>query len=109
MTGMQFESQLRVLARDIQRCVELEGVLDGVNSACREVVSWLGTRRETRWYVPEPWAGHIGSARILFVSSNPGAGERSERYDRRRHMSRNDSDDELFAAAAGAFDDQRFP
>src|SRR5258708_2861642 len=103
------ERQMRALARDIQRCEELEAVLDGKASDCRTVVSYQGLRRRGRWYVPEPWAGHIGSAPILFVSSNPGAGPKIERFDALRHMSRQDSDEDLFAAADGAFDDPRFP
>jgi hypothetical protein len=100
---------VRDLARDIMRCGELESVLAGRDSSCREVVSWQGLDRAGRWYVPEPWAGHLGTAAILFVSSNPSAGEPGERFDRSRHMSRRDSDEDLFAAADGAFDDRRFP
>lgn len=73
------------------------------------MVSWQGLIRSARWYVPEPWAGHIGAAAILFVSSNPSAVPRGERFDPGRHMSRRDSDGNLFAAADGAFDDPRFP
>ena len=103
------EIAARALARDIARCAELEAVLDGRASGCREVVSWQGLRRPTRWYVPEPWAGHVGVAAILFVSSNPSAGPREEPFDPARHMSRQDSDENLLAAADGAFDDLRFP
>lgn len=99
----------QALARDILRCAELESVLDGRASGCREVASWQGLARQARWYVPEPWAGHIGTAPILFVSSNPSAGPRRECFDPARHMSRGDSDEDLFAAADGAFDDVRFP
>jgi len=100
---------VRALARDIVRCAELEAVLDGRAGPCREVVGWQGLTPAARWYVPEPWAGHIGAAAILFVSSNPSAGPRGERFDPARHMSRRDSDEHLFAAADGAFDDLRFP
>jgi hypothetical protein len=103
------EPGVHAVARDIQRCEELEAVLDGEASGCATVVSYQGSVRRGRWYVPEPWAGHIGSAPILFVSSNPGAGPRNERFDPLRHMSRQDTDADLFAAADGAFDDPRFP
>jgi hypothetical protein len=103
------EPGVRAVARDILRCEELEAVLDGTASGCATVVSYQGRVRRGRWYVPEPWAGHIGSAPILFVSSNPGAGPRSERFDPLRDMSRQDTDADLFAAADGAFDDPRFP
>src|SRR5690348_4835109 len=53
--------QVRALARDIQRCEELERVLDGTASGCRTVVNYQGGDRLGRWYVPEPWAGHLGS------------------------------------------------
>jgi Uracil DNA glycosylase superfamily len=109
MIGADSARELRALALDILRCEELEAVLDRKDSSCREVVSWQGLSRSTRWYVPEPWAGHLGSARILFVSSNPSAGDRKEPFDRGRHMSRRDSDEDLFAATDGAFDDPRFP
>jgi hypothetical protein len=72
---------VRAVARDIVRCAEREAVLDGRAGPCREVVSWQGLIRSARWYVPEPWAGHIGAAAILFVSSNPSAGPRGERFD----------------------------
>jgi hypothetical protein len=100
---------VRALARDIVRCAELESVLDGRASPCREVARWQGMDRSARWYVPEPWAGRLGTARILFASSNPSAGEREEPYDPRRHMSRRDSDEDLIDAADGAFTDRRFP
>jgi hypothetical protein len=110
MGGAEAEQvAVRAVARDIVRCAELEAVLDGRASLCREVVSWQGLIRSARWYVPEPWAGHIGAAAILFVSSNPSAGPRGERFDPGRHTSRRDSDGNLFAAADGAFDDPRFP
>jgi len=109
MSQTHTESAVRALARDIQRCDELEAVLEGRPSGCREVVSYQGLGRDGRWYVPEPWTGHIGSAQILFVSSNPGAGPENERFDPLRHMSMRDSDQDLFAAADGAFDDLQFP
>jgi hypothetical protein len=102
-------STIRDLARDIARCGELEAVLGGRYSPCRDVAGWQGLSLPARWYVPEPWAGHLGTARILFVSSNPSAGQRGERFDPGRHMSRRDSDEDLFAAADGAFDDPSFP
>jgi len=71
------EREFRRLAVDIFRCEVLEAVLRGETSPCREVVVWQGGTREGRWYVPEPWAGHIGSARLLFVSSNPSSGDRN--------------------------------
>jgi len=103
------QAEIRALARDITRCTELEAVLDGRASTCREVAGWQGLTRAARWYVPEPWAGHIGAAAILFVSSNPSAGPREEQFDPARHMSRRDRDEDLFTAADGAFDDPRFP
>jgi len=103
------QAETRALARDITRCAELEAVLDGRASPCREVAGWQGLTRAARWYVPEIWAGHIGAAAILFVSSNPSAGPRGEQFDPARHMSRRDRDEDLFTAADGAFDDPRFP
>jgi hypothetical protein len=74
------QAEIRALARDITRCAELEAVLDGRASPCREVAGWQGLTRAARWYVPEPWAGHVGAAAILFVSSNPSAGPRGEQF-----------------------------
>src|SRR6266851_354016 len=97
-------NSVRRLATEIQRCPIVEAVLDGEDGPCCQVVGYQSKNRDNRWYVPEPWTGHIASARILFISSNPSAGEREEPFDPDRHMSRNDTDDDLFAAADGAFD-----
>jgi hypothetical protein len=67
-------------------------VLDGAASGCGAVVRFQGPDWLGRWYVPEPVGGQMGSAPILFVSSNPGAGHRNEPFDPARHMSRHDSD-----------------
>lgn len=40
-------------------------------SPCSEIVTSQGTPSWSLFQVPEPWSGHIDSAPILFLSSNP--------------------------------------
>ena len=47
-------AQVLGLGRDIIRCSELEAVLDGRASGCREVASWQGLTRQARGYVQNP-------------------------------------------------------
>jgi len=103
------EDALVGLARDISRCPVVEDVLDHKPSPCTELVSRRGDDRESHWYVPEPWAGHIDTAPILFVGPNPGPQDKDRPFDADRHMSRQDTDEDLLAAANGAFDDRRYP
>src|SRR4051812_1177628 len=67
----------------IGRCPIMEAHLEGRggNQLCRKVVlhQWkkvpCDEARERRWrrehHVPVPWVGHLESAPILFISSNP--------------------------------------
>ena len=103
------EDALVGLARDISRCPVVEDVLDHKPSPCSELVGQRGDDRETRWYVPEPWAGHIDTAPILFVGPNPGPQDKDRPFDYDRHMSRRDTDQALLAAANGTFDDLQYP
>ncbi len=49
----------------------------GKKSICSGVINSQGTSSVNDFHVPEPWNGNLSSARILFVSINPGysAGE----------------------------------
>jgi hypothetical protein len=52
-TGAE-DGAVRDLARDILRCGELESVLDGQASPCREVAGWQGLRDALRTSVLSP-------------------------------------------------------
>jgi hypothetical protein len=97
------------LAVDIFRCEVLAAVLDGQRMPCRDVVGWQGLQPHVPRYVPEPWVGHLGSAPILFVSSNPSAGAQGEPFDPSCQWGSDRSDEELFMAAEGAFDPGFWP
>lgn len=64
------------LALEIARCPIIQAVRigDPTGDACREVVSYQKRPPLIRW-VPEPWSGHLSSAPILFLSSNPSSGK----------------------------------
>ena len=68
-------SETKALASEIVRCPIVDQCLDSGGEAlpCHRVVSWQGQAAGGLRYVPEPWSGHLDRARILFVSSNPGA------------------------------------
>lgn len=70
------------LLLEIARCPVMEQcAMDGSQGhPCAEIVlhQWPGTHNESRrerfrreHHVPEPWVGHLESAPLLFVSSNP--------------------------------------
>lgn len=65
--------EARQLAIDIVRCPEvgLCHAAGGNRRKCHTVATWYKEQRGVR-YVPEPWSGHITTAPVLFVSSNPG-------------------------------------
>ena len=77
------DSQVRVagqeLLLEIVRCPVVEWALtdDTRGKDCREVVRWQRKPFEDR-FTPEPWSGHLASAAILFLSSNPSSGEPEE-------------------------------
>jgi hypothetical protein len=69
------------LALRISSCSNFLDVLDGKMNACVNVVNWqvdahiekpvrVEMRRST-FHRPEPWAGNLSSAPIMFLSSNP--------------------------------------
>ncbi len=70
---------LRSLALEIARCPVVGWALDGDprGAECRAIVNWQRQPREQRW-PPEPWSGHLGAAKILFISSNPSSGAPDE-------------------------------
>jgi hypothetical protein len=109
MLGEQRDADRLSLAADIFRCEVLTATLRGQHTTCRDVVAWQGLQPDGPRYVPEPWAGHLGSAPILFVSSNPSAGEQGEPFDPRRQWGSDRSDEELVMAAEGAFDPGPWP
>ena len=67
---------LRHLAVHISTCPNVDICLsdDRLEHPCSVVVRQNNPSRYSPRALPEPWYGHLGSARILFVSSNPGGG-----------------------------------
>jgi hypothetical protein len=74
MGDRPMDSQARQLALEIARCPIIASVLRGDRSPCREVVNFQRRSAPDRW-VAEPWSGHLEQAPILFLSSNPSAGD----------------------------------
>ncbi len=69
-------TQLDELLLAITRCPELGRARAGFSSSCAKIA---GLQPGDDYHVPEPWSGHIDTAPILFVSSNPSISE-SEHY-----------------------------
>ncbi len=63
----------------ICRCPQIELARDasdrGVAHPCAQIVLDQTDRAAGRFQVPEPWSGHIESAKLLLISSNPSRGE----------------------------------
>ena len=55
----------------LNRCHEVHKARITPNHPCAIIV---GTQQPGNFQAPEPWRGHIDSAPILFISSNPGIG-----------------------------------
>jgi hypothetical protein len=96
------------LAHDILRCTVVAETLVGAHTPCRAVVGWQGSRLSPR-YCPEPWVGHLGTAPVLFISSNPGADEQGAAPKPDWSLSNECSDEELFRAADSAFEAGQLP
>jgi hypothetical protein len=109
MWGEQRDAGRLSLAANIFHCEVVAATLRGHHTPCRDVVAWQGLQPDVPRYVPEPWAGHLGSAPILFVSSNPSAGEQGEPFDPRLQWGSDRSSEELFMGAEGAFDPGPWP
>ena len=63
--------EARELLLAIARCSEAEECLRGDGSrACGEIVGVQGVGRE-EFQLPEPWSGHLATAPVLFLGSNP--------------------------------------
>jgi hypothetical protein len=68
-------SEIEQLALDIARCSELSTAVIDAKHPCHKIVSaqsYLGT---TYRQSPEPWAGDLVSAPVLFIASNPSISE----------------------------------
>lgn len=69
------EQNARRLALEITHCPVVAAVLRGEPSTCSDVINFQQKRPPSKRWVPEPWSGHIERAPILFLSSNPSAGD----------------------------------
>ena len=69
-------TQLNKLLLAITGCPELDTARAGVPNPCSKIAR---LQPIDDYHVPEPWSGHIDTAPILFISSNPSISE-SEHY-----------------------------
>lgn len=98
----------RGLADEITRCPIVAAALRGEETPCHEVISWLGFRTGPR-YMPEAWTGHLTAAPILFISSNPGAGDFQEPVQPDEALTSESSQEDIFRSMDSAFDDGQVP
>jgi hypothetical protein len=70
----------KTLLLEIARCPIVQLCIENSNNdhPCSMVVNIQGTVSIMNHQVPEPWSGHIDTAPILFVSSNPSISELDE-------------------------------
>lgn len=73
--------EIKKLSLSIGECSNFVEVLKGGNNACKSVVDWqlphhgLSTHNhdvtKSSFHRPEPWAGNLATAQVMFLSSNP--------------------------------------
>lgn len=71
MRGGMFVSMHDVM-KQIVRCPLVTEALENSGGQCSVIVRSQNNLDRNYFQVPEPWRGHIDTAPILFVSSNPG-------------------------------------
>ncbi len=59
------------LLHNISHCGEVEKAKSDSNHPCHKIVKSQKDLVITNFQLPEPWNGHIDTAEILFISSNP--------------------------------------
>lgn len=66
-------NKMEKLLIEITRCPEFQGLINSSESdhPCFKIVNSQCPEAIDNYQVPEPWSGHIESAPILFVASNP--------------------------------------
>lgn len=65
---------LRGLALQVARCPSVQPARSNPGHPCHTIVSSQPSS-DALWQVPEPWAGNLERARIVFLSSNPSISE----------------------------------
>ena len=78
---MKNEMTIEELALQIGRCPNFVQALNGEQNSCKEIVDsqfkeheggqFLTISKKSVFHTPEPWAGNLQSAKIMFLSSNP--------------------------------------
>lgn len=66
------------LAGEVCDCPQIREALESRGHPCRRVVATQGLSAESRQR-PEPWFGALGTARVLFISSNPSINEAEDK------------------------------
>jgi hypothetical protein len=89
----------RALFFDIARCSVAFGILDDTVGAhpCRRIVEYQDVP-SPEFQLPEPWVGHIETAPLLFVASNPSIGNDA-------HSLRCSTDQKIWESRVELFDD----
>ena len=64
-------SEVVTLALSVARCPEVPRARVMSDHPCRRIVSSQPGDDPQQWQVPEPWAGGLWTAKVLFLSSNP--------------------------------------
>ncbi len=59
------------LLLELAKCCEVEKAKMDINHSCNKIVCSQKDLGITDFRIPEPWNGHIDTAEILFISSNP--------------------------------------
>jgi len=98
------------LALEIARCPIVQAVLagDARGASCRAVVEFQKDRPVGNRWVPEPWSGHLSEAQVLFLSSNPGAGDPEDDTAPGEVVASRD-DDYILHSFEDAYDDGPWP
>jgi hypothetical protein len=68
------------LLLEIVRCPNVQACLADPEKKhpCRKIVQSQGEKAAEHFQVPEPWSGHLETAPILFLSSNPSISQDEE-------------------------------
>ena len=99
----------RRLALDILHCELLGAARSDIAHPCAKAAGWYQASSDGRRYPPDPWMGHLAGARILFVGSNPAAGEQGALPGPDEAITSGARDDVLLAYYDGAFDAGQVP
>lgn len=88
----------------IASCEEISDALNGGSHPCRRVLESQRPRSGLDLQVPEGWAGNLGAARVVFLSSNPSISEPGRSGFAERYPTRRCPEDEVVEFLGRRFD-----